>query len=90
MQVTFLESENGVRLTKKHNIRGSIPYPHVKNVTSHEHQIPADATGLAMLEDLIRDHGDKGHCMMKGNLKRHIENVSRAGKTNNSPMTLTR
>ena len=87
MQVTFLESENGVRLTKKHNIRGSIPYPHVKNVTSHEHQIPADATGLAMLEDLIRDHGDKGHCMMKGNLKRHIENVSRAGKTNKLELT---
>lgn len=87
MQVTFLESENGIRLTKKHNLRKSIPYPHVKNVTSHEHQIPADASGLAMLEDLIRDHGDKGHCMMKGNLKRHIENASRAGKTNKLELT---
>lgn len=87
MQVTFLESENGIRLTKKHNLRKSIPYPHVKNVTSHEHQIPADASGLTMLEDLIRDHGDKGHCMMKGNLKRHIENASRAGKTNKLELT---
>ena len=78
MQITFLESENGVNLTKRHTTEGSIPYPHVKNVTSHEHQV----TSLAHLEDLIRTHGDQGHCMMKGNLKRHIENTSRAGKTN--------
>lgn len=82
MQVTFLESENGVKLTKRHNNEGSIPYPHVKNVTSHEHQITLDAAGLTKLESLIRDHGDQGHCMMKGNLKRHIENTSRAGKSN--------
>ena len=82
MQVTFLESENGVKLTKRHNNEGSIPYPHVKNVTSHEHQISLDAAGLTKLESLIRDHGDQGHCMMKGNLKRHIENTSRAGKSN--------
>ena len=87
MQLTFLESENGVRLTKKHTVRGSIPYPHVKNVTSHEHQIPVDAAGLAMLEELIRDHGAQGHCMMKGNLKRHIENASRAGKSNKLELT---
>ena len=82
MQITFLESENGIKLTKRHTATGSIPYPHVKNVTSHEHQITADAAGLAHLEDLIRTHGNQGHCMMKGNLKRHIENTSRAGKTN--------
>lgn len=82
MQTTFLEAANGQRLSKRHcPTNGFTPYPHVKSVTSHEHQVPLDETGLAMLERLIRDHSDLGHCLLKGNLKRPIENESRAGKT---------
>ncbi len=82
MQTTFLEAANGQRLSKRHcPTNGFTPYPHVKSVTSHEHQVPLDETGLAMLERLIRDHADLGHCLLKGNLKRPIENESRAGKT---------
>lgn len=82
MQVTFLEASNGVSLSKKHSVQnGFTPYPHVKNVTSHEHIIPSDGAGLAMLERLLVDHGNSGHCMLKGKLKRSIENESRAGKT---------
>ena len=82
MQLTFLEAANGQRLSKRHCPKnGFTPYPHVKNVTSHEHDIPTDSTGLSMLETLIRDHGQQGHCLLKGNLKRSIQNESRAGKT---------
>ena len=59
MQLTFLEAANGQRLSKRHCPKsGFTPYPHVKNVTSHEAQIPLDGTGLAMFEQLIRDHGN--------------------------------
>ena len=51
MQVTFLEATNGIALSKKHSIKnGFTPYPHVKKVSSHEHVIPNDSAGLAMLE----------------------------------------
>lgn len=82
MQLTFLEAANGQRLSKRHCPKdGFTPYPHVKNVTSHEQIIQLDNTGLAMLEQLVRDHGQQGHCLLKGNLKRPIQNESRAGKT---------
>lgn len=82
MQLTFLEAANGQRLSKRHCQKdGFTPYPHVKNVTSHEQIIQLDNTGLAMLEQLVRDHGQQGHCLLKGNLKRPIQNESRAGKT---------
>jgi len=82
MQLTFLEAANGQRLSKRHCPKnGFTPYPHVKNVTSHETDIPLDDTGLAMLETLIREHSSQGHCLLKGNLKRPLQNESRAGKT---------
>lgn len=82
MQLTFLEAANGQRLSKRHCPKnGFTPYPHVKSVTSHEHDLPTDSAGLSMLERLIREHGKQGHCLLKGNLKRPIENESRAGKT---------
>ena len=83
MQVTFLEASNGQRLSKHHSpTKGFTPYPHVKNVTSHEENILLDATGISMLEQLIRRHADQGHCLLKGDLKRQLDNESRAGKTN--------
>ena len=82
MQLTFLEAASGQRLSKRHSVtNGFTPYPHVKNVNSHEHTIPLDSAGLAMLERLMRDHSTNGHCLLKGGLKRPLENESRAGKT---------
>lgn len=82
MQLTFLEAANGQRLSKRHCPKnGFTPYPHVKSVTSHEETIPLDTAGLAMLEQLLRSHGEDGYCLLKGNLKRPIQNESRAGKT---------
>jgi len=82
MQLTFLEAASGQRLSKRHSVtNGFTPYPHVKNVNSHEHTIPLDSAGLAMLERLMRDHSTNGHCLLKGGLKRALHNESRAGKT---------
>jgi len=83
MQLTFLEAANGQRLSKRHcPKKGFTPYPHVKNVTSHEHQIPLNNAGLAMFEQLINQQSLQGRCLLKGDLKRPLQNESRAGKTN--------
>lgn len=82
MRVTFLEAGNGLRLTKKYLGNGTVvPYPHVKEVTSHEYQIPSSEQGLLHLERLLRQHSKAGDCMLKGPLKSQIENQSRAGKS---------
>lgn len=80
MKVTFLEATNGLRLSKQYSKQsGFQPYPHVKSVTSHRHDIPVSEDGLEQLEKLIREHGRKGHCMLKGDIKRDIIDESRAG-----------
>lgn len=87
MQVTFLEAANGLRLSKQQRTNGSIPYPHVKKLTSHEHDITLDDAGLKVFEQLIRKHSNDGHCMLKGNLKHPIKNETRAGKSKRQAYT---
>lgn len=88
MQITFLEATNGLRLSKHHSIKdGFRPYPHVKKVTSHHYNLTTDKTGLDKLAMLIKDHGDRGHCMLKGNLKEPLVDESRAGKSNRTELT---
>ena len=66
MRVTFLEATNGLRLSKHHcKTNGFTPYPHVKSVTSHKHILTVDQQGLEDFETLIREHGEKGHCLLK-------------------------
>ena len=82
MRVTFLEATNGLKLTKQYSAKnGFTPYPHVKAVTSHKYELPVSKNGLEQLEKLLRKHGENGHCLLKGNLKRDIINESRAGLT---------
>ena len=88
MRVTFLEATNGLPLSKHYDKKdGFKPYPHVKAVTSHQHTLSVDQQGLEDLEKLIREHGEKGHCMLKGNLKRDVIDESRAGHTNRTELT---
>ena len=88
MRVTFLEATNGLSLSKHHSKQdGFKPYPHVKSVSSHVHQLTTDSEGLEDLEVLMRDHGDKGHCMLKGNLKRDLIDESRAGQSNRTELS---
>ena len=81
MRVTFLEATNGLRLTKHYGKNKVTPYPYVKEVTSHEHQITLDQAGLNNLYQLIKDHGEQGHCMLKGGLKRQLVQESRKGQS---------
>ena len=61
MKITFLEAANGVALAKQISGDGIKNYPMVKNVTSHEHLIAADETGLMTLEQYMRDYSHKGY-----------------------------
>lgn len=88
MQITFLEATNGLPLSKRYSkVGGFKPYPHVKAVTSHKYKLSVDADGLQTFENLIREHGAKGHCLLKGNLKRDLVDESRAGQTNRTELT---
>ena len=88
MDITFLEASNGLRLSKLYKKDNTFtPYPHVKAVTSHHYNIPTSKDGLKELKDLIVNHGNKGHCMLKGPLKRPILNESRAGLSDRAAYT---
>ena len=88
MRITFLEATNGLPLSKHYSkVSGFKPYPHVKAVTSHQYKLSVDADGLQTFENLIREHGAKGHCLLKGNLKRDLVDESRAGQTNRTELT---
>jgi len=88
LRITFLEATNGLPLSKHYSkVSGFKPYPHVKAVTSHQYKLSVDADGLQTFENLIREHGAKGHCLLKGNLKRDLVDESRAGQTNRTELT---
>lgn len=88
MKITFLESSSNVQLSKEFKKDKSfIPYPHVKKLNSHEHNLTLDGAGLQQLELQIRDHGNRGHCLLKGNLKRPLVDESRTGKTDRLALT---
>ena len=88
MRITFLEAKNGLRLSKHYSLEKLFtPYPHVKAVSSHTHDVAVDLKGLTQLEQLIRDHGALGHCMLKGDLKRDLVGESRAGHTNRTALS---
>lgn len=80
MNLTFLEASGGQRLSKHHTqSNGFAAYPHVKNFTSHHYELNLRTEPLVELERLLRGHGGLGHCLLKGDLKRPLENESRAG-----------
>lgn len=75
MQVVFLESPNGIRLTKTISPNETKSYPNAKKVTSHHYKVP----DLEDFEHLLRKHSKQGHCLLKGPLRRRLHNESRAG-----------
>ena len=88
MKVTFLEATNGLVLSKHYPTTGDVkPYPHVRDVTSHEYNIQTSQAGLQHLESLIRQHSASGHCMLKGPLKRPLVAESRAQKSDRLALT---
>ena len=88
MRVTFLEATNGLRLSKQHSSTdGFTPYPHVKAVTSHRHEVDITDQGLQDFEQLLRAHSAQGHCLLKGDLKRDLIDESRAGLSNRNALS---
>lgn len=79
MQLTFLESSHGTRLTKTITPTETKSYPNVRTFSSTSYNVPADATGLTQFEQLLRQHAAAGHCLLKGPLKQQLNNESRAG-----------
>jgi hypothetical protein len=88
MKVTFLEAGNGSPLSKHYYASGEVrPYPHVKDVTSYEHDVPVSKAGLQQLETLLRSNASAGRCMLKGPLRRPLVNESRAQKSDRLALT---
>ena len=49
MQLVFIESSNGIRLTKHVSATETKSYPNVKAVNSHHYDVPPSAEGQELL-----------------------------------------
>lgn len=58
-------------------------YPNVKNFTSHKENCP----DLRTLYSALRSHATEGHCLIKGNLHKTLNNEPRAGATKADDLT---
>lgn len=77
-KLTFLEASNGSRLGKTFTPTSVNAYPLVKEFNSHEYE-PASITERF---NLIQEHAEKGHCLLRGDLKKILVNESRRGQSN--------
>lgn len=67
MQLNFLSASNGLSLSKTFSKDSSKPYPLVKEVSSHHFSIKT----IEDLTELIKEESTKGHCLLKGSLKKN-------------------
>jgi hypothetical protein len=81
MQLVFIESSNGLRLTKHVSATETRSYPNVKAVTSHHYDVTPSAEGMRDFSSLLRKHSAEGHSLFKGRLKKELNNESRASHT---------
>ena len=81
MQFVFLESSNGLRLTKHVSTTETKSYPNVKDVTSYHCDVEPSAAGLKELTSLFLEHSAGGRCLLKGPLKKQLTNESRRGQS---------
>ena len=77
MQLSYLSACNGLPLAKTFLASQSKPYPLVTNVDSHH----VTVTTVDELANSIRTHAKLGHCLMKGPLKKQLQEESRKGKS---------
>ena len=81
MQLVFVEPSNGLRLTKHVSATETRSYPNVKAVTSHHYDVTPSAEGMRDFSSLLRKHSAEGHSLLKGRLKKQLNNESRASHT---------
>ena len=77
MQLCYLSACNGLPLAKTFLAAQSKPYPLVTNVDSHQFTVST----IAELAQSIRTQADLGHCLIKGPLKKPLQEESRKGKS---------
>jgi hypothetical protein len=90
LKINFLAAADGTALTKQYTKEegGTFttnPYPNVKNFNSFEYEVGSLEDWL----EALKAHSDVDHCFLKGNLKKKLENESRAGHTSSAELTRT-
>jgi len=85
MRLIFLEAP--VPLTKSFAMKAGeltkTPYPFCWEFTSH----PETVSTLAQFEQNLKAHAAKGHCLLKGDIRKPLTKESRAGSTDPSAPT---
>ena len=86
MRLNFLSASVHLTKTVEKLPDGTLlktPYPNVYAVTSHDENV----TTLTDLHTAITKHAALGHCLLKGEVSRPLNNESRAGTTNPAAST---
>ena len=81
MEITFLESSNGLKLSKTISPKETKSYPNVRLINSIKYNVPKTTQGIKDFEILLREHARKGDCLLKGGLRKKLINQSRAGQS---------
>ena len=76
--LTFLSASDGTLLTKKFQGQTVVPYPFVSFVDSQTVEI----SNTQDLHQTITQAAQLGHCLLKGPLKKELQNESRKGQAN--------
>lgn len=85
MDITFLSAEFPLvkRYTLDNGALQKSPYPNAYYFTSHTHEVKS----LTEFHKLIVAAAKKGQCLLKGQIKRPLNNESRAGSTDSETFT---
>lgn len=83
-RVTYLSAANNRPLVKQFTDEGTQSYPRIKRVTSHTHD---DVNDTASFEAYLRQHAELGHCLLKGQVDRPLEDESRKGQVDRDTPT---
>lgn len=76
MKITFLEAR--MPLTKKFTATSKEPYPNAFEFKSHTQHTQS----IDHFADLMKQHAQLGHCLLKGEIQKELEWESRAHSTN--------
>lgn len=88
MQINFLASADGTPLTKSFRLvdDGKIEdqsYPMRKNFVSYTEQVD----GIQSFYAALTEHAERGHCLLKGQLRKELKGESRKGQTSRTSPT---
>ena len=85
--LTFLSAANALPLAKTITPKETISYPRVKRMNSSSHYVADTRDGFDEMFELFQAHAQTGAAFLKGNLRKPLENESRAGHTDKYALT---